>query len=156
MRTTGVLGCLALALVSCDTSTATPATDLPDGWRGAISAGLSQSDCTGGVIGRALLTESVTFTARAGAIEVHYADAHFRCEQPVEAFVTSDGADFNVLVQPVDMDPIATAMCDCTYDLDVTFAAASGAHIVSVYRRWDNINSPNDPVLIGSGEVVVP
>jgi len=31
-----------------------------------------------------------------------------------------------VLVQPVDMDPIAVAVCDCTYDLDVSFAVARG------------------------------
>ena len=48
------------------------------------------------------------------------------------------------------------AGCDCLYSIviDITDLAA-GDYAVSLSRRWDNINDPNDPVPIATDIVTV-
>jgi hypothetical protein len=60
-----------------------------------------------------------------------------------------------VLVQPIDMNPSAVAACDCLYEIRMTVPVEVPA-TVTLYRRWDALNEPNDPVEIGSVDVRLP
>jgi hypothetical protein len=60
-------------------------------------------------------------------LHVDYREAHYRSAQRVEAFARSDGDRLDILVQP-DVRPAE----------------------VRLYRRWDDWNVPNPPVLIGA------
>jgi hypothetical protein len=85
-----------------------------------------------------------------------YLDAHFRCEQSVEGFLRESGSAVDLLVQPIDMNPTSVAMCDCLYEIVmIVKPLAAGQHDVTLYRRWDAINEPNDPVLIGTAQAQV-
>ena len=70
----------------------------------------------------------------------------------MEAFYRLAGGGIEVLVQPVDMDPSVVAGCDCLYDVDmeVSLDVDLSPESVGVYRRWDNLNDDNEPVLIGT------
>ena len=90
-------------------------------------------------------------------VRIDYLFAHFRCSQPVEAFVRRGKSSVDVLVQPVDMNPDSIAECDCQYNIvmgidDIPY----GDNIrIRVYRRWDNINSDNDPEFVDERTVKV-
>ncbi len=145
MRTAFTL--LVLALTACSP-------DLPAGWESAEPLPIVQSGC-----GRSALDdhdERLELAAKAGAIQLAYKDAHFRCEQEVEGFLKKSGATFEVLVQPRDMDPSGVDKCDGLYDITAELSASAGAATVKLFRRWDDINEPNQPVAIGSAEVAVP
>lgn len=133
-----------MALVGC--------TDLPDGWDGASSiADFSQSACSDAdPYGET--NERVEAEAASGAIAVDYLGAPFRCSQDVEGFFRTNGDAVDVLVQPVHMNPSSVAKCDCLYEIHMTVPVAPLAAL-TLYRRWDNINDPNDPVEIGSVQV---
>jgi hypothetical protein len=124
--------------------------DLPPGWEGARTIPLTQSECEGSPFEP--FDERVE-AGSAGTLEV--LETHFRCAQEVEAFLAED--EERVLVQPIDMNPSLVPDCDCLYDLSVTLEGlAAGVHRVEVFRRWDALNDPNDPVLLGAVEVSIP
>lgn len=131
--------------------------DLPEGWEDAEAIeGLTQTECLASAYDEAV-KETLAATPERGAVHVGYGAAHFRCDQEVEGFVRRSGGKVDVLVQPVDMDPGAVAGCDCRYDIGMTIKGLSkGAVAVELYRRWDNLNEPNDPVKIGSADVEIP
>jgi hypothetical protein len=79
-----------------------------------------------------------------------YDHAHFRCVQDVEAFAKRSEHALDVLVQPIDLHPRAVATCDCLYDMSTRLESMSGTQDIALYRRWDALNQPNDPVSIGS------
>jgi hypothetical protein len=141
----------ALLVVGCGGA------DLPEGWEDAEAIeGLTQSECKAGV-SEDTVQEALVATPERGAVHIEYRAAHFRCDQGVEGFVRTAGGRVDVLVQPVDMDPGAVAGCDCRYDIDMAIKGLSkGAVAVELYRRWDNLNEPNDPKKIGSAEVQIP
>jgi hypothetical protein len=59
-------------------------------------------------------------------------------------------------VQPIDMDPFSVAACDCGYKITFLVEPVSpGAHQTTLYRRWDSMNKPNDPVPISAASVIV-
>jgi len=130
-------------------------TDLPESWSGAASVKtLVQEECPGSDL--MFSDEGASFTGGTRSIGVVYQDAHFRCEQKVEAFSKTAGDAVDILVQPIDMDPKAVAMCDCGYKITFTVEpVAAGTHTTTLYRRWDNITQPNDPVSITSASVIV-
>src|SRR5262249_34781658 len=146
-----MLGWLALVLAGCGGSA-----DLPAGWEGAERiADFSQNACSGDSFGETV-HEKVVVAALNGSVRVEYDDAQFRCNQNVEGFARTSSGGLDVLVQPVDMDPTEVARCDCLYDVSMTIdGLATGATKVGVYRRWDNINTPNDPVRVGSSTVEI-
>jgi hypothetical protein len=75
----------------------------------------------------------------------------------VEGFYKLDGAALDILVQPVDMHPSAVANCDCAYGIQFTIKPlASGAVQTTLYRRWDDLNEPNEPVTIATELVTIP
>lgn len=125
--------------------------DLPPGWEGAERIeDLYQRECSGDPYTGG--DERVEAEATPDAIGVDYLDAHFRCEQKVEGFFKTSGDRVDVLVQPIDMNPSAVAACDCLYDIRMTLPVTAPA-TVTLYRRWDALNEPNDPVEIGSVDV---
>lgn len=124
--------------------------DLPEGWEDAEPIDdFVQRACEGDPYAGTPAT--VTAQAADGAVDVVYDKAHFRCAQDVEGFYRADGAAVSVLVQPVDMDPEMVAKCDCLYTIEMGIPVA--AETVTVFRRWDNINDPNDPVEEGTATV---
>jgi hypothetical protein len=128
--------------------------DLPQGWEGARHAkNLVQEVCPSSMD---FSDEGAAFTGGAGNIGVDYRQAHFRCEQDVEGFFKTAGGGVDILVQPIDMHPAAVAACDCGYNITfVVDPVPAGTMLTTLYRRWDAINNPNDPVRIASAEVVV-
>lgn len=124
--------------------------DLPAGWEGAVPIrDLTQAECAGDPYGVTNERIEVDFTA--DPVRVEYREAHFRCAQDVEGFARSDADRLDLLVQPIDMHPSAVASCDCLYDVSIGVAEYDGTPgVVSLYRRWDDLNDPNDPVLIGT------
>ena len=142
----------ALALGACS-SNDSPA-DLPDGWDQAVRVkSFAQAVCPGSDM--TFSDEGASFSGGAGNIGVVYKQAHFRCEQKVEGFWKAAGDAVDILVQPIDMNPAAVAMCDCGYDITfVVDPVSAGLHTATLYRRWDAINHPNDPVLIDSAQVI--
>ena len=130
--------------------------DLPEGWGEATRVdGLTQADCSGNPY-EGTHDERLEAAVSGGGIRVEYKEAHFRCEQDVEAFEKRSGSNVDVLVQPIDMNPKNVAGCDCLYDIAFDLVELSGETTVTLYRRWDEINDPNDPVLIGSATLTVP
>lgn len=129
--------------------------DLPAGWESAERvAGLIQLECEGNPYEG--YDERVAFEAGEGSVVIEYSEAHFRCAQDVEGFVRGETGALDVLVQPVDMDPEMVTACDCLYDITIELdPVRAGEHPITVYRRWDNLNEPNDPVQIGSAAVQV-
>ncbi len=127
--------------------------DLPEGWEDAEPvSSLVQAECDGDPYDGA--EGFLEASAAAGEVVVTYGDAHFRCAQDVEAFYRLEGAVLSILVQPIDMDPKNVAACDCLYDVDLTVDGLdAGALTVELFRRWDNINDPNDPELVDSVEL---
>jgi hypothetical protein len=129
--------------------------DLPSGWSAATRVeSLTQAACSGSpYVGS---NERAAFLPGRGRFEVDYRDAHFRCNQKVEGFFKTTGGAIDVLVQPVDMSPDSVTRCDCLYDITVIVGPIpAGGHDVTLSRRWDDLNDPNDPVQIGSGFVTV-
>ncbi len=135
------------------------APDLPDGWDDADPVDdFVQSPCAGSPYDG--VAESILADAGAATLEVELTAVPFRCDQEVEAFVRNRlanrelifGTDqaVDLLVQPRDMDPNLVAKCDCLYDLSVSLDALSAGEVqLAAFRRGDNHNSENDPVLIG-------
>lgn len=121
--------------------------DLPAGWEDAQPVTeLVQTEC--GDSPYEPFTSTVSADLAADPLSIQVTHAHFRCAQDVEGFYRQQGDVLDVLVQPIDMNPIAIAACDCLYDLDITIDT-DPVGSVTVYRRWDNENSENDPVEIG-------
>jgi hypothetical protein len=151
---------LLLALAACtDATYGVP--DLPETWADAQHiARFTQGPCNCAAPGGP--PETIEASANDGSIDVSYAHAAFRCQQDVEGYVRQDGEAIDVLVQPINLNPVFLSKCDCQYDVAMTIPAAkrgrypAGAYRLSVYRRWDNVNEPNDPLEIGSAMVEVP
>ncbi|HKU45166.1 MAG TPA: hypothetical protein VJR89_43700 [Polyangiales bacterium] len=142
-----VLGCAACA--------SDAAGDLPAGWEAAERVeGLMQAPCGGSAL-RDDLPETLGVSAGEGAAAVRYDHAHFRCVQDVEAYVKRANRALDVLVQPIDMHPDAVAGCDCLYDISMSVPAPRGDYTLTLYRRWDSVNTPNEPVKIGDEEVSI-
>jgi hypothetical protein len=144
-------------LVACSGSDDRPvsAADLPVGWESAKPvADLIQLECSGSPYSNT--NERVDFNAGREKLGIEYREAHFRCVQDVEGFFREVGSEIDVLVQPIDMNPQSVAACDCLYDITILLEpVTSGAHDVALYRRWDHLNDPNEPVRIGGASVQV-
>lgn len=141
----------ALVLAGCGGA------DMPEGWENATAIeGLTQSECTASVPDETVM-EQLVATPQAGGARLEYRAAQFRCSQDVEGFVRISSGKVDVLVQPVDMDPSSVAKCSCRYDIGMAIKGLpKGAVDVELYRRWDNINDPNDPQKVATAKVQVP
>lgn len=124
--------------------------DLPAGWEEAEPIpDFHQAACAGDPYGD--YEPVVTAEQSDGGLAITYEKAHFRCEQDVEGFFKVEGDTLAVLVQPIDMNPSMVAACDCLYTLDMGVGATGTT--VEMWRRWDNLNDPNDPELVDTVEV---
>lgn len=132
---------------------------LPPEWgSAAVAENFTQSECVGNLAElesrggeRVAIRE-----AGDGRLRIEVRNAHFRCEQRVTGYVRTNGSAVDVLVQPADMNPSSVAKCDCLYDLTLdTPRLAPGTYDVTVHRRRDNRNSPNEPVRIGGDRLTV-
>ncbi|MDF1561529.1 MAG: hypothetical protein P1V51_00720 [Deltaproteobacteria bacterium] len=129
---------------------------LPSGWEEATRIdGLVQAECAGDPY-QGTHDERLEAAVGGGGIQVEYKEAHFRCEQEVEAFERRAGQSIDLLVQPRDLTPKAVAGCDCLYDISFSLVDVAGETTLTLYRRWDDLNDPNEPVLIGSATLTVP
>jgi hypothetical protein len=100
--------------------------------------------------------DHATLVGGVSSVAVDYEEAHFRCEQDVEGYFRATGNKLDILVQPIDMHPAAVAGCDCGYNITFTVRPLSAGTLqTTLYRRWDAINTPNDPVQIASEAVTV-
>jgi hypothetical protein len=130
--------------------------DLPPGWEDAeLVEGLKQAPCNRGSLGNNL-KETLGWEAKGAGVSVTYDQAHFRCEQDVEAYRRNRSDAIDLLVQPIDMDPSSVAGCDCLYEISMQISAARGAHKLTLYRRWDNDNQPNPAVKVDEADVSIP
>jgi hypothetical protein len=122
--------------------------DLPEDWSGVERIQqFVQKACGGSAIEEH--EERAEVEASTGGVRIDYRDAHFRCAQDVEGFVRRKDGKVDLLVQPVDMSPDGVAGCDCLYHIEMEVAPLTqGETALRVYRRWDNMNDANDPVLI--------
>ena len=137
----------ALALASCGGGA-----DLPKGWEGARSLPITQPTCSDGTgLG---LESTVIATGHAGGIDVLYQRATFRCDQKVQAFLREKDGAFDVLFQPLLMNPSTVARCDCAYNLETSFGAPSGEHKVTVWKRWDAYGQASAPEPIADGSAL--
>ena len=139
----------AFVLGACSSS------DLPEGWGNAARAkNFVQKVCP--TSGADFSDERASFTGGTGSIGVDYQDAHFRCEQNVEGFFKAVTGTVDILVQPIDMHPGSVAGCDCGYNITFMVEPVSaGTQQTTLYRRWDDQNSPNDPVVVATALVPV-
>jgi hypothetical protein len=90
-----------------------------------------------------------------GRLRIDYLDAHFRCDQKVVGYFNMSAGRVDVLVQPADMHPASVPKCDCLYDIHLDLPLAAGTYEVTLYKRWDDRQSPNEPVRIGTVRVTV-
>jgi len=147
-----VVAVVAFGLGGCGSDAETP--DLPAGWDGAVRAtNFVQHDCAGSAL--AEHNERASFRPRDASLDILYEDAHFRCEQDVEGFYKNSGDTLDMLVQPVDMHPSSVTRCDCLYMITFTIPPFAGSRRATLFRRWDDLNEPNDPVEIASGTVQI-
>ncbi|HEX6766960.1 MAG TPA: hypothetical protein VF103_15800 [Polyangiaceae bacterium] len=144
-----------LGACSSDDSEEPAAADLPSDWQGAERVtNLMQLDCEGSPLEGS--NERATFLPGDGSLGVQYEEAHFRCQQDVEGFFKDEGETLDILVQPNEMHPTSVARCDCLYDITMAIEPlGAGSRQVTLFRRWDDINEPNDPVQIGSELVTI-
>ncbi|MBM4361137.1 MAG: hypothetical protein FJ104_00535 [Deltaproteobacteria bacterium] len=148
---------LLLVTLGCSSAEDEPrGPELPAGWAGASRiTDFRQSTCGGSALEPH--DERIDVTVGRGALLVVYSDAHFRCEQEVEGFVRGSAGSLDLLVQPVDMHPASVAACDCLYEITLALESLPpGDHAVTLYRRWDALNQPNDPVEIQTVLSAVP
>jgi hypothetical protein len=131
--------------------------DLPSGWEDAEKIDhLIQAECSGSAYDPDV-KETLVVTPEPSGAELAYGSAHFRCAQSVEGFARRGSAKVDVLVQPIDMNPSEVAGCDCLYDITISLdGLTQGSEAFTLYRRWDNLNSGNDPVLVGTTMAQIP
>ena len=68
---------------------------------------------------------------------ITYPNAHFRCDQSVQAFVKETKNGYSVLIQPTEMNPVFVAKCDCGYNLEATIPNAQ-SKTLRLFHRGDN------------------
>ena len=138
----------------CAGACSSDSADLPKGWDGASRVTqFVQEVCAGS---ENFANERAAFTGDVNAVSISYEEAHFRCEQDVEGYFKTTDDTLDILVQPIDMHPTAVAGCDCGYNITFTVTSLSaGTRQTTLYRRWDAMNEPNDPVQIATGSVTV-
>jgi hypothetical protein len=156
MRLSPALVSVSLALiVGCSEPDEGRDADLPPGWESADRvASFDQSACGESPIGGP--SESLEIATSPGAVEVSYRHAHFRCSQAVEAFARSSAGVMDILVQPVDMNPVGIARCDCLYEITMSIAAPAGQYELTLDRRWDHKSGADEPRRVASRTVVLP
>ena len=68
---------------------------------------------------------------------ITYPNAHFRCDQSVQAFVKHTKNGYAVMIQPTEMNPVFVAKCDCGYNIEATIPNAKSKEL-RLFHRGDN------------------
>ncbi|MAA78110.1 MAG: hypothetical protein CL916_02535 [Deltaproteobacteria bacterium] len=68
---------------------------------------------------------------------ITYPNAHFRCDQSVQAFVKYTKKGYAVLMQPTEMNPVWVAKCDCGYNLETSIPNAKSKEL-RLFHRGDS------------------
>jgi hypothetical protein len=145
------MACVVVGSSACSN----PNTNLPAGWEDAQRVEqLEQRPCSGGALD--MTNEALAWQALGDGLSVSYDEAHFRCEQDVEAYRRDRSDAIDLLVQPIDMNPSKVAGCDCRYEITMQIPSSRGAYKLTLYRRWDNFSGLNTPVEVGADDVSVP
>ncbi len=123
--------------------------DLPPGWEDAtLVEDFTQLECSGSPY-EEYETVLAAEAEAGGGLRVSWSNAHYRCAQDLEAFWKASATGVEILVQPKDMNPMTVAGCDCLYELSMGVPAPADRGTVTVFRRLDALNPPNDPVRVG-------
>ena len=72
-----------------------------------------------------------------GNLRITYPNAHFRCDQDVQAFVKKRDDGYAILVQPKELNPVMVAKCDCGYTLTATLPNVT-VNAIRLFHRGDN------------------
>ena len=128
-------------------SAAVCAHDLPAGFSCESALSVEQSECLGNATGVSL-TPNVHWSTDGQAL--HIADARFRCNQSVCAYLDTSSAEAKVLLQPCEMKPSTVARCECGYSFDVPVTLPAAIGSVSVELRSDAYASEPTSQSLGS------
>jgi len=123
------------------------ANDLPAGFSCESALRVEQSECLGNATGVGL-TPNVHWSTDGQAL--HVADARFRCNQTVCAYLDGSSTEAKILLQPCEMKPGTVARCDCGYSFDVPVALPAVISSVSVELRSDAYASEPTSQALGS------
>jgi hypothetical protein len=121
-----------------------PDYDLPAGWEGALHVEVFQGpegeDCDA----YDPPAEVVAAGLHEGAVRLVYEHAVFNCAEDHEAFVRERQGGYDVLLQPIDMNPDALAGCMCAYRVRIPIGTGAAGTEVSLFRR-NNREVEEDP-----------
>jgi len=141
IHTTLAVVTLAATLFGCEDETEF---DLPDGWEGATHVAVFQGpegeDCDP----YDPPAESVAAGLHDGAVRLVYEHGVFNCAEDHEAFVRERDGGYDVLLQPVDMNPDALAGCMCAYRVRIPVGPGAAGTAVTLFRR-NNHEVEEDP-----------
>lgn len=140
---------LPLIVTACGGGGGEPEPNLPTGWEEASRlADFSQSACGGDPADDPTRTAGVDLLIASGAATTTMTNIVFRCDQPLEAWVRrTDTVD--LLVQPIDVNPVDPARCDCFYDLEFSFNVFEDESTFVFYLRRDEAGGPSRPSELG-------
>lgn len=141
LTTTLTAAMLATAIFGCDDE---PDYDLPEGWEGAthveVFQGPEGEDCDP----ENQQSEVIAAGLHEGSIRLVYEHGVFNCAEDHEAFVREREGGYDVLLQPIEMNPDALAGCMCNYRVRIPVGTGAAGTEASLYRR-NNHEVENDP-----------
>ena len=109
----------------------------PEAWDGAeLVQNLQQKNCNEDMFEVRKNRPNAIAKVSNGNLIISYPLAHFRCDQPVQAFKKETDNEIAILIQPVEMNPLFVAKCDCGYDL-VAKIPSTNVHNVVLFHRSD-------------------
>jgi len=108
---------------------------LPDTWDGAVLVkDFQQKACNEDMIAVTENPPKAIAKVSNGNLIISYPLAHFRCDQPVEALAKETDNEVAILIQPVEMNPVFVAKCDCGYNLVATIPNVNPQKVVLFHR----------------------
>ena len=112
--------------------------DLPGIWsKATLIESFTQAECNENMFELTATAPRALVNTSEDSLVITYPNAHFRCDQTVQGFVKQSDDGYAILIQPVDMDPIMAAKCDCGYTLEVTLPKLK-SNTIRVFHRGDN------------------
>ena len=112
--------------------------DLPGFWTGArLIQDFNQETCNEDMDEVTANAPKASTKIVEGNLILTYPNAHFRCDQSVQGFIKQRDDRYAVLVQPIEMNPVMVAKCDCGYTLTATLPNVT-ANEIRLFHRGDN------------------
>ena len=108
---------------------------LPETWDGAVLVkDFQQKTCNEDMIAVTDTPPKAIAKVSNGNLIISYPLAHFRCAHPVEALAKETDNEIAILIQPVEMNPLFVAKCDCGYNLVATIPNINPQKVVLFHR----------------------